>query len=135
MEIANGTYLGDLRIEITHLKSGVSIITDAPADNQGKGEAFSPTDLMATALGTCMLTIMGIVARRNNIPIEGTKIAISKVMGTDPRRVTEVNIAFDMPPGNFSEKEQDLLRNAAVTCPVAKSLHPDIHQGVTFKYQ
>ncbi len=135
MEIANGIYLGDLRIEITHNKSGVTIITDAPPDNQGKGEAFSPTDLMATSLGTCMLTIMGIVARRNEIPIDGTKLKVSKVMGTDPRRVTEVHVVFDMPLGNYSDKEKDLLRNAALTCPVAKSLHPDIIQGVTINYQ
>ena len=135
MEIANGTYLGDLRIEITHLKSGITIITDAPPDNQGKGEAYSPTDLLATSLGTCMLTIMGIVARRNNIPIEGTKLKVSKVMASEPRRVSEVHVVFDMPAVNFSEKDKDLLRNAALTCPVAKSLHPDIIQGLTFNYQ
>jgi len=135
MEIANGIYLGELRVEITHLKSGKTIITDAPPDNQGKGESFSPTDLMSVSLGTCMLTIMGIAARTNNINIQGTKMKVSKVMGSDPRRVIEVHIVFDMPPGNYSEKEKDILKNAAVTCPVAKSLHPDIIQGVTFNYQ
>ena len=130
MEIANGTYLGDLRVEVTHLKSGQTIITDAPPDNQGKGESFSPTDLMSVSLGTCMLTIMGIAARTNKINIEGTKMKVSKVMGSNPRRVIEVHIEFEMPSGNFSEKEKDILKNAAVTCPVAKSLHSDIIQGV-----
>jgi|ERR1035437_7086804 uncharacterized OsmC-like protein len=135
MEIIKGVYQGELRIELTHLKSGISINTDAPTDNQGKGEAFSPTDLLSGSLGACMLTIMGIVARRNNIAIEGTKIKVSKIMADSPRRVSEVHVEFDMPPGNFNEKERDLLRNAAVTCPVAKSLHPDIVQKVTFNYQ
>jgi putative redox protein len=130
MEIANGTYLGDLRVEVTHLKSGKTIISDAPPDNQGKGESFSPTDLMSVSLGTCMLTIMGIAARTNKINIEGTKMKVSKVMGSNPRRVIEVHIEFEMPSGNFSEKEKDILKNAAVTCPVAKSLHSDIIQGV-----
>jgi putative redox protein len=135
MEIANGTYLGELRVEVTHLKSGKTIITDAPPDNQGKGESFSPTDLMSVSLGTCMLTIMGIAARTNKINIEGTKMKVSKVMGSNPRRVIEVHIEFEMPSGNFSEKEKDILKNAAVTCPVAKSLHPDIIQGVNFIYK
>ena len=135
MEIAKGTYLGDLRIEVTHLKSGKTIITDAPPDNQGKGESFSPTDLMSVSLGVCMLTIMGIASRTHNISIEGTKLKVSKIMGSDPRRVTEVHVEFEMPAGNYSDKDKDILRNAAVTCPVAKSLHPDIIQGVTFNYK
>jgi putative redox protein len=134
MEIAKGIYKGELRTELTHLKSGISIITDAPTDNQGKGEAFSPTDLLSASLGACMLTIMGIVAKRNNIEIDGTRIKVSKIMADSPRRVSEVHVEFDMPSGNFNEKEKDLLRNAALTCPVAKSLHPDIIQKVIFNY-
>jgi putative redox protein len=134
MEIAKGIYTGELRTELTHLKSGISIITDAPTDNQGKGEAFSPSDLLSASLGACMLTIMGIVAKRNNIVIDGTKIKVSKIMADSPRRVSEVHVEFDMPTGNFSEKEKDLLRNAALTCPVAKSLHPEIIQKVIFNY-
>ena len=134
MEIIKGIYKGELRTEMTHLKSGISIITDAPTDNQGKGEAFSPTDLLSASLGACMLTIMGIVAKRNNLEIDGTKIKITKIMAESPRRVSEIHVEFDMPSGNFSEKERDLLRNAALTCPVAKSLHPEIIQKVIFNF-
>src|SRR5580765_6730244 len=95
------TYLGDLRTENVHEKSGVKIITDAPPDNQGKGEAFSPTDLLAASLGSCMLTIMGIKARTNGWNIEGAKIKVTKVMASDPRRVSEIHIEFDMPKSNF----------------------------------
>jgi uncharacterized OsmC-like protein len=135
MKIIKGIYKGELRTELTHLKSGISILTDAPTDNQGKGESFSPTDLLSASLGACMLTIMGIVAKRNNIEIAGTQIGITKIMGDAPRRVIEIHVEFDMPSGNFGEKEKDLLRNAALTCPVAKSLHPDIIQKVIFNYQ
>ena len=134
MEIVKGIYKGELRTELTHLKSGINILTDAPTDNQGKGEAFSPSDLLSASLGACMLTIMGIVAKRNNIEIDGTRIKVSKIMADSPRRVSEVHVEIDMPLGNFSEKEKDLLRNAALTCPVAKSLHPEIIQKVIFNY-
>ncbi len=135
MEIIKGIYLGDLRNEMTHLQSGKTIVTDAPLDNQGKGESFSPTDLMSGSLAVCMLTIMGIVAKRNNIAIEGIQFKVIKIMASDPRRVSEIHVEFDMPLRNYSEKEKDLLRNAAVTCPVAKSLHPDIIQNVNFNYK
>ena len=110
-------------------------ITDAPVDNNGRGEAFSPSDLVCAALGSCMLTIMGIVAERNSINLEGTKMEITKKMVADPRRISEIVIEFNMPAGiSYSDKEKALLENAAKTCPVALSLHPDINQNVTFNY-
>lgn len=128
-------YHGDLRTTCTHLKSGQSIITDAPTDNHGKGEAFSPTDLLATSLGSCMLTVMGIVAERNGIDIKGTRINITKVMAENPRRVSQVVVEIVFEKGNvFNEKDKTLLENTAKSCPVAKSLHPDIDQKISFHY-
>jgi putative redox protein len=133
MKTSEIIYLGGLRTEAVHLRSGSKIVTDAPPDNNGRGEAFSPTDLLATALGCCMLTIMGIIAERNNIDIEGTKVGITKIMAANPRRVSEVVVEINM-PGNYSEKEKELLENAARTCPVACSIHPDIKQSLSFSY-
>lgn len=127
-------YNGDLRTTATHLFSGNQIITDAPLDNQGKAEAFSPTDLVATALGTCMLTIMGIYARAHEVDIDGTKIEITKIMAANPRRIIRVEVIFTMPDRSYSDKDKKALENAAITCPVAKSLHPDIEQAVTFNW-
>ncbi|MFN6038106.1 MAG: OsmC family protein [Bacteroidota bacterium] len=128
-------YEGDLRTTCTHLKSGQSIITDAPTDNHGKGEAFSPTDLLATSLGSCMLTVMGIVADRNDININGTKANITKAMTENPRRVAEIVVEIIFPNGKtYSDKEKALLENAAKSCPVAKSLHTDIDQKISFHY-
>lgn len=134
MKTSKITYLGDLRTEATHLRSGKSFITDAPPDNNGKGEAFSPTDLMATSLGCCMLTIMGIAARTHNINIDGTTIDITKNMEANPRRVGEVVVEFNMPPNNYSDKEKAILEHAALTCPVAKSLSAELKQTVMFHY-
>lgn len=134
MKTSRIIYKGKLRTEATHLLSGQSIITDAPLDNNGKGEAFSPTDLLATSLGNCMLTIMGIVAERNQIIMEGASVNITKVMAAEPRRVSEIIVEIDMSSSKFSEKEKKLLENAAKTCPVAKSLHPDLKQTVIFNY-
>jgi putative redox protein len=127
-------YTGNLRTEALHLQSGNLIITDAPIDNNGKGEAFSPTDLLATSLGCCMLTIMGIVAQRHEIIIEGTIVEITKIMESNPRRVGEIIVEFTMPKINYSDKEKDLLENAARTCPVSKSLSNDLIQTVIFTY-
>jgi len=127
------TYLGDLRTECTHLRSGQTIITDAPLDNNGKGEAFSPTDLTATSLGTCMVTIMGISARNHNINIDGTQLEITKHMASDPRRISQIDVKIILPHNNYSDKEMKLLDAAARTCPVALSLHPEIVQNVIFK--
>lgn len=134
METIHTIYLGELRTEATHVKSGVKLISDAPPDNQGKGESFSPTDLLATSLGSCMATIMGIASRTQQIDIDGTKIRITKVMASNPRRVSEIHVEFDMPQRNYPEKIKKILDHAARTCPVALSLHPDIRQVVTFNY-
>ncbi|GAA4312012.1 OsmC family protein [Compostibacter hankyongensis] len=128
-------YEGALRTTATHLRSGSVIETDAPTDNNGKGERFSPTDLVATALGSCMMTIMGIVARQRQLPLENTRISIEKVMGTDPRRITEVKVKIDFPPDlDLSPEERTRLEQAALNCPVAKSIHPDIRQSVVFNW-
>lgn len=125
-------YTGELRTVAVHLQSGVEIITDAPTDNQGRGEAFSPTDLLATSLGACMLTIMGINARTNGIDINQTRLEITKTMATNPRRVSEIKIIITFPNKAYSEKEKQMLQIAALNCPVAKSLHPEIKQDVNF---
>lgn len=134
MKTSKIKYVGNLRTESIHLQSGQKIITDAPLDNNGKGEAFSPTDLLATSLGCCMLTIMGIVAGRHNLDISGTSIEIQKIMESNPRRVGEIVIEFTMPKRNFNDKEKELLENAAHTCPVAKSLSAELKQTVIFNY-
>lgn len=126
------TYNGQLRTSAVHELSGNTIITDAPPDNNGRGEAFSPTDLLATSLGSCMLTIMGILANRIQVDIEGTKVEIQKIMAADPRRVSEVHVTFHMPARSYSDKEKQMLVNAAHTCPVALSLHPDLKQVINF---
>jgi len=130
------TYSGALRTEATHLQSNTTIYTDAPKDNHGKGEMFSPTDLVATALGSCMLSIMGIVAMREGItPVDGTTAEITKVMYAEPRRIGEVHVKITFPKGNYSDKEKRMYEHAAHTCPVAKSLHPDLKQVVEFIWQ
>lgn len=125
------TYLGGLRTEATHVQSGTKIITDAPVDNQGKGEAFSPTDLLSASLASCMLTIMGIKARASDIDIDGTRCAITKIMAADPRRVAEIVISFKFPK-TYTEKEQTVLERAALTCPVYYSLAEDLKKTVDF---
>lgn len=128
-------YKGQLRTSATHLQSKSVIETDAPTDNHGKGERFSPTDLVATALGSCMLTIMGIKAAEMNIDLVGITIDIQKHMKADPRRIGGVDVIFTFPPAlSLSEKEKTILQNAALTCPVAKSLHPEIEQNVSFNW-
>ena len=127
-------YKGELRTAAIHLTSGQVIITDAPTDNNGKGEAFSPTDLLATSLGCCMLTVMGIVAKRHDINMDGTKVEILKVMTDNPRRVSEIHADIHFPENNYSQKEKELLERTALTCPVAKSLHPDIQQKTRFHF-
>lgn len=128
------TYTGDLRTTSIHLKSGSEIITDAPTDNQGKGEAFSPTDLLATSLGNCMLTIVGIAAKNHGFNIDGTTAEITKVMAENPRRVSEIHVSLQFPANNYTEKDKTIIERSAKTCPVAFSLHPDIKQEVTFSY-
>lgn len=130
---ARVVYKGNLRTEATHLQSGSTIITDAPVDNHGKGEAFSPTDTVATALATCMITVMGIKAEEMQISLEGTTAEITKTMASNPRRISkiEVNLQF---PESYSEKHTKILENTARTCPVLESLHPEIEKLITFSY-
>lgn len=134
MTTVKTTYLGELRTEAQHLQSGTKIITDAPSDNNGKGEAFSPTDLLATALGSCMLTIMGIASRVHGFEIDGTELNITKVMGTAPRRVVEIIIELNF-MHSYDAKHKKIIESAAKECPVANSLHPDLKQTLIFNYK
>lgn len=134
MKTATIRYTGELRTLAIYDRSGNSITTDAPLDNNGKGEAFSPTDLLATSLGCCMLTIMGIIANRNEINIVDTQVDIVKIMASDPRRVAEIQVTFHMPKRPFTDKEKTMLENAARTCPVALSLREDLRQVVHFNW-
>lgn len=124
-------YQGDLRTECTHVLSGTTFITDAPTDNQGKGEAFSPTDTVATGLASCMLTIMGIKARELKVDLSGTVAEVTKVMATEPRRISQIKIDvfFDV---ETDEKSKTILERIAFTCPVYHSLHPDISKDIRF---
>ncbi|WP_367106766.1 OsmC family protein [uncultured Psychrobacter sp.] len=134
MTTSKVTYKGDLRTIAVHLQSNNEIITDAPTDNQGKGEAFSPTDLLATSLASCILTIIGIKARDMKIDIAGTSAEVTKVMAADPRRVSEVHVVITF-KNKLDARVQKIFYNTALTCPVANSLHPDIVQNVTFNYE
>ena len=134
MATIESIYLGDLRTEATNLFSGNKTITDAPLDNKGKAESFSPSDLLTASLGSCMMTIMGIAAREHNIQIDGTTCSLTKIMASDPRRVSEIQVVLTFPHGNYTDKEKAILERAAITCPVAKSLHPDLVQNVKFNY-
>jgi uncharacterized OsmC-like protein len=121
MSTAKTTYLGGLRTKSIHIRSGNELITDAPVDNHGKGEYFSPTDLASTALGACMLTIIGIDAEKNNFNIEGTTVDITKKMAENPRRISEIILEFHFPKNNYTEKEKKIIEHCAKTCPVAQS--------------
>ena len=128
METSRITYTGDLRTEAVHVKSGQMFITDAPIDNQGRGEAFSPTDLLATSLGACAITVVGIAARTHGFDVDGTTIKITKIMVSDPRRVGEVVVEMYFPQVKYSEREKQIIRHTINTCPVGQSLHPDLKQ-------
>ncbi|MCD6659005.1 MAG: OsmC family protein [Lentimicrobium sp.] len=128
-------YLGDLQLRATHTRSGQEFVTDAPVDNNGKGSAFSPTDLLASSLGLCMITIMGIAARNSGFNIDGTKARVTKIMASDPRRVGEVIVELDFPAINYTEREKQIIRQCAKICPVSQSLHPDLKQTVIFNFQ
>lgn len=127
-------YEGQLRTRCTHVQSGTTITTDAPTDNHGKGEAFSPTDLLSTSLITCMLTTMGIAAGKENIPFERASAEMTKVMANNPRRVSEIVITITMPKGRLTDEQRRKLEDVALNCPVARSLHPDVRQQVKFEY-
>jgi putative redox protein len=128
METVRIEYIGDLRTKARHMRSSDEFITDAPVDNQGKGEAFSPTDLLATSLGTCAITTIGMAARTHGFNIDGTEVKVTKIMVSDPRRVGEVIVEMNFPSNNFSDKEKEIIKRTAEHCPVNKSLHPDVKQ-------
>ncbi|MCI5048936.1 MAG: OsmC family protein [Rickettsiales bacterium] len=127
-------YQGNLRTQATHEPSGTTMLTDAPVDNHGKGESFSPTDLVATALGSCMLTLIGIYANKHNIDVSGSTARVEKSMATAPsRRVGELNVHLHIPHA-LSDEQKEILKKAALTCPVHHSLHPDISIPVEWEW-
>ena len=127
-------YQGKLRCGATHVESGATLLTDAPKDNMGNGESFSPTDLVATALGTCILTIMGIAAQRMEIDLTGAKVKVTKEMAQSPvRRIARLSVTFSVPL-HLTNEQQQKLQNAAMNCPVCKSLHPEVEIPVTFNW-
>ena len=134
MTTSTVTYLGNLRTSSVHILSGSTIISDAPLDNNGKGEAFSPTDTIANGLASCMFTVMGIKARDLEIDFSGSTASVTKIMGTEPRRITEIHITF-----HFSihpdDKAKKILERTAMTCPVFYSLHPDIKKEIVFNWK
>jgi len=135
METAKTKYLGDLRTEIIHVRSASVIITDAPIDNKGKGENFSPTDMVASALGSCIFTIMGIAAREHGFSIEESTCKITKIMADNPRKIGEIRIEFDLTSNSYSEKQKKILAYCVKTCPVALSLNESVLQNVTLLFK
>ncbi|HEY0652504.1 MAG TPA: OsmC family protein [Chryseosolibacter sp.] len=129
-----GVYLGELRTEATHLRSGNKIITDAPPDNNGKGEAFSPTDLTCASLNSCMMTLMGMLAQREQIDMTGMRSEIVKIMAANPRKIAEIQITFFHENLKATDIQKEKLKRAALTCPVALSLGDDVTQTVTFNF-
>ncbi|MBL7736245.1 MAG: OsmC family protein [Chitinophagaceae bacterium] len=128
-------YEGNLRTVCTHLRSGSAIETDAPVDNNGRGERFSPSDMVATALGACMLTIMGMRANDMEVDLKGVKIEVEKIMKTDPRRIAAINLTFHFPSSLvLTERQKQILEKAAHSCPVIYSIHPDIEVGVILNW-
>jgi len=133
MKTAHVKYLGELRTAATHIRSGNEIITDAPLDNSGKGAAFSPTDLVSSALVSCMMTVISIMADTHGINVSGMEGEALKNMGTNPRRITSIEVSLRFPRA-FSEHDRVLIERTARACPVALSLHPDLVQELTFEY-
>jgi uncharacterized OsmC-like protein len=132
MNTAEVIYQGDLRTKALHINSSSTIITDAPLDNSGKGEAFSPTDLVATSLASCAITVMGIMAKNHNIDIKGARATVVKHMESNPRRISQIDLVITMPQVKYTDKERSMLEHTAFTCPVAKSLSADLVQNITF---
>jgi putative redox protein len=135
METAKTTYLGDLRTEIIHVRSGSVIVTDAPVDNKGRGENFSPTDMVASALGSCIFTIMGIAAREHGFSIDRSTCRITKNMADNPRKISEIKIEFDLTANRFTERERKILDCCVKTCPVSLSLNESVIQNVTLLFE
>jgi len=128
------TYQGELRTTCIHLQSGTEILTDAPTDNHGKGEAFSPTDLVATALGSCMVSIMAIKTRDLDLELKDSTLEVTKIMQAEPRKIAKIVLVLNMSI-ETSDKNKTILERAAMTCPVLLSLHPDIEKEVTFNWK
>jgi len=135
METAKTVYKGDLRTEAVHVRSGNKITTDAPPDNKGKGEYFSPTDLVATALGSCIFTIMGIAARERGFSIDGATCSITKIMAENPRRIGEIKIEFDLTGVVYTDKQKKILEACVKTCPVSLSLNESLFQNVKLNFR
>ncbi|MDX1908812.1 MAG: OsmC family protein [Bacteroidia bacterium] len=135
MKTARIIYNGDLRTTAEHIRSGKTIITDAPPDNHGKGEAFSPTDLVASAFVSCMMTVMGIVAHRDGMDMGQLSGEVEKVMADNPRRISALHVVLTFQGHSLSDKQRDILERTAIACPVARSLHPDIAINLRFEYQ
>jgi putative redox protein len=135
METTKILYKGELRTEMTHLRSGSMITTDAPPDNKGKGEYFSPTDLVASALGSCIFTIMGIASKEHGFSIEGASCLITKIMTDKPRKIGEVKIVFDFSGRSYTDKEKKILDYCVKTCPVSLSLNESVFQNVTLQFR
>ncbi len=133
MITAKATYLGNLRVENLHIKSNTKYFTDAPTDNHGKGEAFSPTDTVATALANCMLTVMGIKAEQLQVELKNTYAEVTKTMASNPRRISKVEVKIHFPKV-FDDKTTQILEKTAKTCPVLQSLHPDMQKDIEFIY-
>ncbi|UYW02517.1 OsmC family protein [Flavobacterium agricola] len=133
MSTSKVKYLGNLRTESTHLQSGATILTDAPTDNHGRGKAFSPTDMLANSLATCMLTVMGIKAETLGVDFTGATADVTKIMGTEPRRVTGIKVVLNMGIA-ADEKTKTILERTAFTCPVHFSLHPKIEKDITINW-
>jgi putative redox protein len=134
MTTATTVYQGALRTEATHTRSGQKIITDAPVDNNGKGEAFSPTDMVSAALSSCMMTLMGMLAEREEINLTGLKADVVKIMAANPRKIAEIQITFTHPNLKATDVQKEKLRRAALTCPVALSLADSVKQTITFNF-
>ena len=134
MNTATITYQSNLRTSCQHVKSGATFITDAPTDNNGKGEAFSPTDTIASALGSCMLTVMGIKAQTmEGVTIEGATALVTKTMSSNPRRISKIEVVLKFPV-KLESKTQKILENTGNTCPVHYSIHPDIEKVITYHW-
>jgi uncharacterized OsmC-like protein len=135
METATTIYKGELRTEITHVRSGSVIITDAPVDNKGKGKNFSPTDMVASSLGSCIFTIMGIAAREHGFSIDGATCKITKIMTESPRKIGEIKIEFDFRSNDYTDKQKKILDYCVKTCPVALSLNESVFQNVSLLFK
>ena len=127
-------YLGELRTSSMHLQSGTEILTDAPTDNHGKGEAFSPTDIVANSLGTCMISIMAIKSKDLDLELKGSTAEVTKIMQAEPRRIARIEVVLNMAVAT-SEKNKTILERSAMTCPVFLSLHPDIEKVIAFNWK